>query len=788
MDYSFAMDKTATTCHLCDHALSHHSIQEGHHFFCCPGCRVVFNILSSKKQLEGFQTHPVFVQAVQAGLISNPSLLEEIRRKQIPIPDSELQRCHFEIQEMWCPSCAEVIRLILLQQTGIRNCVVDYTTDLASVEFSLRHLSRNEIFQHIQRLGYQPVSLDEKRKAVSRDLSVRFIVAAFCSANSMMFAYPIYAAYFHDDDGYGSLFAWLSFVASLPVVTFCAWPILKRFWNSLKVGLYGMEALVIIGVFTAFFYSLYELLQGGLKVYFDSMTVVVTFVLLGKIIESKAKFSAKSALTALSRSLPRRGRKIFENGCQEFVPVKEIRRGDLLIAHAGEKIVLDGTVISGEGVCDESFLTGEPLPVAKKEHCIVLAGSILQNGSITYRIDNEEDASILAKIVNVVQNDLWQKTTYTRAVDKIVQWFIPLVILIALTTASACLLFNIGDLETAVLRAIAVLLIACPCAIGIAAPLVEAQTMHRFAELGALIRNRGALAILGSKTVFVFDKTGTITEGKFVLLSGLEQLSHTEQSLLKGIALRSSHLIAQAIAKAIQTDAATLTHVLEHAGMGISAFFQNHRIALGSDLFMKSLGISVPNQTNSSSTLVYFAIDQKCHILSLGDRLRRDAVEAISALKSSKTILLSGDAENSVKAVAEACGFSEWHARCSPLEKRGFIEKLREQGNKVVMIGDGINDAPSLTLAHVGISMVSASDISIHVSDILLTTERLTILPTLCRIATKGRRIIRQNLFWAFFYNVIGIALAIFGMLSPLFAAFAMMTSSLIILLNSRKQ
>lgn len=784
---------TAETCALCANELPVSIIREANNAFCCPGCHTVFNILSSQNQLVSYQDSPVFKQAVKSGLISNPALLEQIRRKQQTVPDQELEKLHLEVSEMWCPACAEIIQLILLQEKGVRNCVVDYATDLASVEFSPRHISKERIFQLIESLGYCPALMDSGKNSVSFMLYLRFAIAAFCSLNIMMFAYPLYATYFdYDDQGVGALFAWLSLFTALPVLGFSAGPITRRFFSSLQAGLYGMETLVVIGVTTAFGLSLYNLLQGSTKVYFDSMTVIVTFVLLGKIIEAKAKFSAKDSLWRLSKAIPRRGRKRFTDGSLQFVPAKEIASGDTVVAFCGEKIILDGVVTEGQGTCDESLITGESIPVIKEIGSKVISGAILQNGVVSYRVTATIGESILQHILNTVQQEIGNKTVYVRAADRIVRWFVPIVLLVALATALICWVFGIIDpgksvMETAVIRAISVLLISCPCAIGIAAPLAESLVISGLASLGAIVRNRGCLSLLGKETVYVFDKTGTITEGVFTVMDGLQSLTSDQKAMLKGLAEHSTHPIACAIAREITDSSIAITHIEEYAGKGLQGRCNADFLLLGSPDFMQQKGVTIPTMQTSATT-VFFAINGMCIAqLILGDKIRPEVIDLIKSLAPAKTILLSGDSENSVAAVAHLCGFDSWKARCTPLEKRAFIESLRQKGFIVSMFGDGINDAPALTAAHIGFSVVSATDISIQVSDILLTTDRLQVIPKILQFARQGQKVVKQNLFWAFIYNVIGIGLAAFGFLSPIFAAFAMVASSLMVILNAKK-
>jgi heavy metal translocating P-type ATPase len=613
----------------------------------------------------------------------------------------------------------------------------------------------------------------------------------------MMFAYPLYATYFsYDGEGYGSLFAWLSLLSSVPVITYSAWPIWRRFWTSCKVGVFGMEVLVAIGVATAFGLSVYDMWMGGIHVYFDSMTVIIAFVLLGKIIEARAKFSAKESLFRLSRSVPRKGRKRFEDGTLRFIPAKDIFKGDVIEVYAGEKIPLDGKILSGEGACDESLMTGEVIPVVKKIGDGVLGGAHLVQGNLIVEVCSDSDQTALHKIIEMVEHDIGHKGVYARAADRIVKWFVPTVIAFALFVG--LISWGVGTrdsgasvLETAFLRAIAVLLISCPCAIGIAAPTAESYLLSGLASFGAIVRNRGCLSFLGRETVFVFDKTGTATEGVYGVVNGLENLDENQKSVLKGLAECSIHPIPYAIVRAIKEEGIRFDKLEEVVGFGMRGNLGDKVYFLGSARFMEQQGIPFDEDVNEQGEVVstvYFADQQQVlACLHLGDTIRPGMKELLQRLRPAHSILLSGDSEKPVAAVGKACGFDHWYSGCSPLEKREFIEALKKQGEVVCMLGDGINDAPALTSAQVGVSVVSATDISIQVSDLLLTTDRIEVVAKIRQLAERGKKIIQQNLFWAFFYNVIGIFLAAFGVLSPIFAAFAMAASSLTVLFNARR-
>lgn len=779
---------TTKTCALCDLELGTHCVVDGDRGFCCPGCHAVYQILSTKGELEGFDDHPIFQQAVKAGLISNPQLLDQIRRKQPHMEEGELQVLHLEVGEMWCPSCAEIIKLFLLRLKGVKNCVVDYTTDLASVEFSPRYVSKERIYEEIRQLGYLPQSLESaQQQQVQRGLILRLGISAFCTINIMMFSYPIYASYFSQDSfGRSLTFAWLSFIAVLPVVGYSAFPIFRRFWISLRTGFLGMETLVSLGVSAAFGLSLYHLFQGDSHVYFDSLSAIVTFVLLGKWIEAKAKFRAKDTLFQLSRSLPRKGRKRLEDGSLLFIPLKEVKEGDCLVAVAGETVVLDGVIVEGEGACDESLMTGESCLVSKSKGERVLGGSLLKSGTLTFQVERTAQDCALQQIIRMVEQDLGHKTSYMRAADRVVRWFVPAVLTLALTVA-VFLLFRGNSLEVVVLRATSIILISCPCALGIAAPLAESLLIRKLAQWGVIVRNRGVLRLLGRESCFVFDKTGTVTEGLFTVRKGLETLSEEQKRCLKGLTQLSQHPLSIAITGAIDGAAEELDLVREIAGRGLEGEWKGRLFLLGSSKLMEERGVACEGEEGTGlCTQVYYAEEGKVVTqLELGDALKMGVKEVLRNLSPAQTALISGDSQGPVKWVQETCGFHRALWGCSPLNKREEVDALRKEGHIVAMLGDGINDAPALAGAHIGMSVVSATDLSIQVSDILFTTDRLSLLPKMRRWGRLGMRVIRQNLFWAFFYNGIGMGLAVSGSLSPLFAAIAMVLSSLLVIGNS---
>lgn len=738
-------------------------IGEDNNAFCCRGCRTVWHLLTAKGIAKDFLSHPVYIQAVASGLISNPLLKQDVKEA------ADKKRLLLEIREMWCPSCAEVIEILLPMEKGVLSCHVDYTTDLSRIEYDPKKTHPENIFLFIKSLGYTPLHLENilSRKS-EKTLSLRFFVAAFCSLNVMMFSYPLYATYFsYEPEGWGDLLGWFSLAFSLPVITYSAWPIFRRFYSSLLTGLYGMESLVVIGTLSALVLSLYNLMQGSNEVYFDTLTVLIALVLFGKIIESKTKLSAKEAFYTLSRSLPQRARK---NGV--FVSIKDINPGDVIECLTGERVPLDGLIEKGEALINESARTGESLPLLKKQGDNIEAGCSLESGTLSIRI--VEGTSFLERIVETCMLNIEHKSQYIRVLDPLVRLFVPAVLLYALIIYVAT-----GSLP----HVLAVLLISCPCAIGIAAPLVESRLIQKLAEEGAIIRNRGALFKLPSINLWAFDKTGTLTEGNLQVF-GLELLSDVERSLLKSLAVKSCHPVSRALSLAIVEQEHPLDDIFEIQGEGVRGRHQENPLYLGSAKFMAKQNIALPI-IEDNTTEVWFYCEQKVIRITLHDKTKEEAHQVLTKLQP--TLILSGDKKGRVEVVAIEVGAENFRGELSPTEKQLAIRAYKKQNQHVCFVGDGLNDAPALTEADIGIATASSLGLAQAACDILLTTPSLNVLLTLKDLSKKATRLIHQNLFWAFIYNVVGLVLAGVGLLTPIFAAFAMTASSLIVIVNSMR-
>lgn len=761
-----------TVCTLCEGYLSGLHIANSEGVFCCHGCLAVYTILEAQQVKEGKRSHPLFQQALLSGLIAHAPL-EKIESIQ------EGHHWTFEVVGLVCPSCATLIELVLRRLPGIGRAYVDYCTDRVYICFDPKQQSRTTIIQAIASFGYQPL-LEGEIAHFSRALDWRLAIASFSALNVMMFAYPLYTTYFSETKvGYEGLLLFFSALVAMPAIFYSGWPLYRKAVVALGQGLWTMEFLVLLGVVGSLLFSLHQWFLGSYEVYFDTPAVLIAFVLWGQKLELLAKFSAKKALIQLQQALARKARKI-EGNQMRFVPIETIALGDRLSVQAGERIVLDGVVESGRGACQEALLTGEITPQPKEAGDEILAGSTLESGHLIFRATSIYTNNTLQKILALAQEPLLCKSEEKGPLQRVVEFFIPAVCLLSLATFSLSVLLGIPFHE-AVLRATGLLLIACPCAIGIAAPLVEAQLIQQFTERGAIVRNRTLLSLLARADLFVFDKTGTLTEGALFVKKGLESLSDGEKGVLKGLCAQSKHLIAQALDREILQLPYFFTKVIEYPGKGLAA----NDYWLGSWQFAKERGVEVPLM--GAQMVVFFGRSSSLlAVIELEDRLRSDAKEALIQLLGEKMIL-SGDRQQVVDRIAKELSLVTAYGEKTPEAKQRYIQELQAGGRCVVFMGDGINDAPALSSAHVGICVARASDISIQISDLLLTRDRLTLLPELVELAKRGQKRIAQNLFWAFSYNSVGMVLAMGGWLTPIFASFAMLLSSAFVLWNARR-
>ena len=616
---------------------------------------------------------------------------------------------------------------------------------------------------------------------------------------------------------------WVQFALALPVVFWAGFPLFKRGLDSVLNRQFNMFTLIALGVGVSFFYSVGVTLlaptlhhfegQGPLQfagVYFESSAVIVTLVLLGQVLEKKARNQTQFAMRSLLALAPQRARRVHGDGGDEDVSVELVKKGDHLRVRPGEKVPVDGEILSGVGVIDESMFTGESMPVERQSGQRVMGGTINQQGSFIMRAVGVGDESFLWQMVLRVAQAQRSRAPIQRLADQVASWFVPAVLVISGLTGVLWYFFGPEpSMAYAVLNAVAVLMIACPCALGLATPMSIVVGTGRGAQLGVLVQNAEALETFGQVNTLVVDKTGTLTEGRPALREIRVQPGWSEDQALRWAALlekQSEHPLAHAVLEAAHERglavAGECSNFCSLTGQGLMGVIEGRQVLLGNQLLLSSHGVSIDglrrlaqDQAGTGSSLLYLAVDAiPVGVLVIGDEVKPQAKEALEELErlGLRVVLASGDLQSAVEHVAQKLGVREYYAGMLPEQKLKLVQRLQAQGGRVAMAGDGVNDAPALAQADVGIAMGSATEIAMQSAGITLVKGDLMGLVRARVLSQKTMQNIRQNLFFAFFYNVLGVSIAagvlypLFGLLlSPMFASLAMSLSSVSVMMNA---
>ena len=614
---------------------------------------------------------------------------------------------------------------------------------------------------------------------------------------------------------------WIQFILSLPVVFYAAWMFFERAYVSIKTWNLNMFTLIGLGSGIAFVFSVIALLfpgifpdefkteSGTVYVYFEAVTVILTLVLLGQVLEAKAHSKTSGAIKELMKLAPTRAILVTDEGDKE-ISIHEIKKGDLLRVRPGDKIPVDGVVVEGSSNVDESMITGEPLPVEKKPGDIVRAGTVNGTQSFVMKAQKVGSETLLAQIIEMVNKAGRSKAPIQKLADRISKYFVPIVVLVSVITFIVWKIYGPEpSLVYAFVNAIAVLIIACPCALGLATPMSVMVGVGKGAQSGILIKNAEALEKLNQINVLITDKTGTITEGKPSVEKVLNIQGKPDKNLLKTVASlnkHSEHPLAEAIVRKAKEENLKLDDATDFKaikGKGVSGKVGNHSILTGNHLLMKENNITFPEETEKAiekeqlqgKTVSYIAVDYKpAGYIVISDAIKPTSKEAIDRLKKTgiEVIMLTGDNQNTAKYVAKQLNIDNFKAECLPQDKLKIIEDLQKEGKIVAMAGDGINDAPALAQADVGIAMGTGTDVAIESSAVTLIKGDLKGIVKAVNLGNAVMKNIKENLFFAFIYNVLGVPVAagilypFFGLLlSPMIAAAAMSFSSVSVIANA---
>lgn len=711
-----------------------------------------------------------------------------------------MQECHAAVEGMTCASCAALIELGLQRDPRVASVAVNYAAATVSVQ---GQLSRDELFAAIGKLGYgaQPMdTLAQRRLLVEREkerlaeAKRRLIQAALASVPVMVSGMLMHRS---------PLMRFLEFVLATYVIAGPGSEIFQKAWALAGQRSANMDTLIALGAGSAYLYSLPGLLQPRHHVYFESAAIILAFVLGGRYMEERAKGQASEAIRKLIDLQPASALRVTPTG-DVLVPIDEVRVGDLLRVRPGDKVPTDGIVLEGTGHLDEALLTGEALPVSKVAGDAVVGGTLniagRTAGSFIMRVTAVGADTVLSGIVKLVERAQGSKLPVQKLVDRISARFVPSVGVLAGLTFAGWLTAGLPAAQ-ALSHAVAVLLIACPCALGLATPTAIMVGMGEAARRGIYIRNGEALETTATLDVLVFDKTGTLTEGHPVVtdcsvLAGQE--AHTLWSLIASVEQHSEHYLARALvadAQARAVPAALTFDFVATPGQGVQAMSEHGLVRIGNAALLQAAGIvteafeaQASAWAHEGKTPIFVALDQTCVALcAVADAPRPGAQEAITRLHQLglRTILCTGDVPAAAQQLARQVGIDQFIAQARPADKLALIERLKGEGHKVGMIGDGINDAPALAAADVGLAIDNGADIAIETADITLLGGDIARVAAAIELARRTMRIIRQNLFWALGYNVVAIPVAAAGHLNPMIAAAAMAMSSVSVVGNS---
>ena len=815
----------ATTCDLC--GLAAHiplsATLDGHPYtFCCQGCRQVYQILRESAEFvdgQDLTQTPLYRQCLAMGLIARPSETQapgrgaEGRSGAVSQPaDADTldttREAAFQVGGMWCAACGWLIEHALVRQRGVTDCRVFFASDVVRVTYKPARVAPEELAATIQRLGYTAESYQEGAgagdKSASRASLTRAVVAIVFAMNAMMMSIGLYVGYFQLQTSLDTRFLLLWILGlSLPVMA-VGWPIFARAAQAARLGTATMETLISVGALTAFCYSTWLMAHGGTRVYFDTADMLIALVLVGKHIEAGAKSDATRAITLLYGLLPRKATVVMPDGREVLVALAKLGVGDHVLVRPGERIPADGRVAVGAALVDESLLTGEARPIPKSVGDEVTGATVATDAPLTLEVTRVGGDTALAQMIALVEDALSSKTPVERWADRISRAFVPAIIGLALLTGVVLLVLHASP-AAVVVRIVAILVIACPCALGLATPMAITTGVGAAAARGILIANTAVLETLPRVSRLLLDKTGTITEGRFAVHDVLWSNQGRTEDLASIAALEhaSEHPLGRAlVAYAREQPVANWPHVAgfeRQDGLGVTGLVGGRPWFVGNALLAERQRAPVPEmlrrraaacQAQGLTTLFCGVYGETHGMFVLGDAARPGAAGAVSRLTTLGLQLevVSGDAAATTQALARSVGIDTVHAQMTPGDKLTRVQETQENGVTVIaMVGDGINDAPALAQADVGIAFGSGTEIARRAADITLIGDDLGRLADLFTLSRRTARVMKQNLFWACCYNAVCIPLAVAGLVSPILAAGAMVLSSLTVVFNTKR-
>ncbi|MDQ0230265.1 heavy metal translocating P-type ATPase [Metabacillus malikii] len=722
------------------------------------------------------------------------------------------QKAEFDITGMTCAACATRIEKGLNKMEGVANANVNLALEKATIEFNPSEITIADIIAKVEKLGYgahqkqqNEETVDYREKAI-KNQKRKFIISAILSLPLLwtMVGHFTFTSFLYVPDFLMN--PWIQMILATPVQFIIGKQFYVGAYKALRNGSANMDVLVVMGTSAAYFYSVYQAIvttgsHHGPELYFETSAVLITLILLGKLFEAKAKGRSSEAIKKLM-GLQAKTAIVLREGVEKEIPLEEVVIGDFILVKPGQKIPVDGEVVEGTTAVDESMLTGESLPVDKKAGDVLYGSTINKNGFIKMTATKVGRDTALAQIIKVVEDAQGSKAPIQRLADQISGVFVPIVVGIALITFLVwIILVKPGDFTSALEVLIAVLVIACPCALGLATPTSIMAGSGRAAEFGILFKGGEHLEQTQNIDTVVVDKTGTVTHGKPVLTDVLVAQGQDEEkflSLIGAAEKQSEHPLAEAIVQGIEDKGIELGNIQFFEaipGYGVIATVSGQGIVIGTRKLMQQYNIDITPvlstmeklEENGKTAMLAGINGQYAGLVAVADTIKDTSKEAVRRLKEMgiTVIMMTGDNKRTAQAIGKEVGVDEVIAEVLPEGKAKEVTKLQQQGKKVAMVGDGINDAPALATANIGMAIGTCTDVAMEAADITLIRGNLNSIADAILMSRKTMRNIKQNLFWAFAYNTLGIPIAAIGLLAPWLAGAAMAFSSVSVVLNA---
>jgi len=757
--------------------------------FCCNGCQGVYHLLKDDG-LDGFYDklgNNKLSKPIARGDDSSNFDMESFTTRYIKKTDEGFNRVDLIIEGIHCAACIWLNEKVLNATEGIVEININFTNNKAKIIWDEDIIKLSQIIDKIRSIGYNAYPYnrtDSEIKATKnkKDFFLRMSIAIFASMNIMMIDVAKYTGYFTGiDPEMLRIIHMAEFIFASPVLFYSGWIFFRGAYYGLKNRIINMDFLVSAGATLTYIYSLYVLFGGAGDSYFDSVAMIITFVLIGKYLEVIGKKSAVDTMDKIKSQIPLEATIIIDDG-KKVVTLDEIEVGDIIEVKTGEKASVDGDIVSGYSSFDESSISGESLPVSKNIGDKVLSGTINTESVVRYKATKDYANSTLNHIVELLEDSLNSKPEIENTTYKMSKHFSIMILSLALATFAGWFFYN-GSFENSLIIGISVIIIACPCALALATPIASLIGISWLTKEGLLFKEAKFIETFAKIDAVVFDKTGTLTTGKLSVKSTPLSLTKEELNILYSLSDSSTHPVSIAVKNHLEKSYDNLQHlelntVEQIPALGIQAVYNDNII----------YGGRLENNIEYKTTVYHFTINDKLlATFELEDKLRDDALETIEYFKKEniKTVLCSGDNELTVSKVAEEVGVNHYLAKMSPIAKADYIRSLRDSGKKVVMVGDGINDSLALSRADISIAMGNGADIAIAVSDVVILNDQLSGIQKSFYISKRTFKFIKQNLMISLLYNIVTIPIAMAGFIIPLAAALSMSLSSLLVVGNS---